>query len=193
VKVGDCISIDTKLSFGVPQGSILGPTLFLIYINSLCQKLIPYCEIITYADDTALILHGENWNEVRIRTEVAIREVMQWLRCNLLTLNVAKTKYISFSLSSVTQPSADFIVRAHTCEQPKCCTCPEITKTFGIKYLGLAIDSFLNWNLHINSLVGRVRKLIPVFRKLRISADRETLICVYYALAQSILQYCIVA
>lgn len=63
VRIGSITSEFIFLSYGVPQGSILGPTLFLIYINSLCKLCISNCSIYTYADDTGLLIHGSGWRE----------------------------------------------------------------------------------------------------------------------------------
>ena len=192
VRIGNYTSEPVTLSFGVPQGSVLGPSLFLLYINSLCEKSLLNCDIITYADDTALIVHGEDWDEAKHYTEIALKEIITWLDDNLLTLNVDKTKFVTFAIRTNTQPPADFVVGAHSCRSQDNCSCQNLSRTTSIKYLGLMIDSSLNWSAHIGQLTARTRKLIPIFWKLRNSADHETLLCVYYALAQSLLQYCIV-
>lgn len=191
VRLGNFTSSKQKLSFGVPQGSVLGPTLFLLYINTLCTKSLPNCSIITYADDTALVVHGRDWTEARIHTEHAIREVLIWLNCNLLTLNIDKTRYVTFTLRTNTQPPPDFKVTAHTCKSQTVCGCPQLNRSPNIKYLGLLIDCSLSWLQHIKLLTTRIRRLIPVFRKLRASAEYVTLLCVYHALAQCLLQYCV--
>ncbi|CAK1602723.1 unnamed protein product [Parnassius mnemosyne] len=191
VKIGDYTSLPATVSFGVPQGSVLGPTLFLVYVNSLCKITLPNCKIISYADDTALIVHGKEWKDAQFHTEFALGKVMWWLSSNLLTLNVKKTRYITFTHRVSTQPSAEFHLKAHTCEQQSKCNCPILSRSTHIRYLGLIIDYCLSWSAHISNLTCRIRKLIPILRKLRNSADFETLLCVYYALAQSLLQYCI--
>lgn len=115
VKIGDTLSSKQSLDFGVPQGSVLGPTLFLVYINSLCDSLIPNAKIITFADDTAIIFKGKTWNEVRESAENGMRIVIDWLNNNLLTLNLDKTKYIPFSIYKNSQPKSNFSIKAHSC------------------------------------------------------------------------------
>lgn len=83
VKIGDFVSDEENLVFGVPQGSILGPTLFIIYINDMCRLTIPQCEIFAYADDTALIVRGSNWDETFLVAENALTTIMSWLDLNL--------------------------------------------------------------------------------------------------------------
>jgi hypothetical protein len=108
VKVGNCLSEDARLTYGEPQGSVLGPTLFLLYVNSLCRLSLPNCNIIAYADDTALVVHGKDWAKAKQHTEYALREIMKWLNGNLLTLNLDKSKYITFTPRVDTQPSPDY-------------------------------------------------------------------------------------
>lgn len=76
VKIDNVVSEDEEIKYGVPQGSILGPTLFIIYINDLCKMKLKNCDIFTYADDTALLVYGKNWIEAKIQAESNLREVM---------------------------------------------------------------------------------------------------------------------
>lgn len=64
VKIGNITSEEVPVTFGVPQGSILGPTLFLVYINDICQLGLPDSKIVAFADDTALLFSGNYWCEV---------------------------------------------------------------------------------------------------------------------------------
>lgn len=194
VVINDIISDEEQVFFGVPQGSVLGPTLFLVFINELCSLSIPNCQIITYADDTALLVSGNNWDEVQLLAAAALEVVLDWLSKNLLTLNITKTKYITFSSTNRTQPNS-FSLRAHSClaPGPHPCSCQYIERVPSIKYLGVHLDSGLSWTPHIDSTVARVRKLIYVFKNLRTVADLQCLKTVYFALAQSILNYCITA
>lgn len=193
VKVRDCLSNEAIIKFGVPQGSILGPTLFLVYINDLCDLTLDNGSVYTYADDTVLLFNGKSWSEVQETANNGLSKVSNWLRSNLLTVNVTKTKFVTFTLTSRTQPRSSFALYIHraNCTDSSQCACSPLESTDSIKYLGIVIDKCLTWTKHINALGGKTRKLIYTFKKLRHVLSSDTLVTVYYALAQSILTYCI--
>lgn len=193
VKIGDTISGISKISYGVPQGSVLGPTLFLIYVNDLCNMKLENCSIFTYADDTALIFHANSWLQVQQMAESGVHHVSNWLTKNLLTLNVRKTKFITFSIRENSLPDFEFTLKVHACVNPATnnCACEKIESDSKIKYLGVIIDQHLTWRPHILNLSEKIRKLMWVFKKLRYVADVSLLHSTYKALAQSVLTYCI--
>lgn len=192
VKVDKYTSDDRNLSYGVPQGSILGPTLFIIYVNDLCQLNIPFCHIFTYADDTALVISGMDWSECKLRAESALTTAISWLNQNLLTMNVNKTMYMTFSMNTVTQPPELFSIQAHTycLNVSGNCNCSYLNRVNTVKYLGVYIDNILNWNPHLESLVTRVRRLIYIFKSIRHTASLDTLKIAYSSLCESIINYC---
>lgn len=193
VMIDDFTSTCENILFGVPQGSVLGPTLFLLYINDLCNLILTNCKIIVYADDTTLLVHGKSWEDARSHAENALRSVMLWLNSNLLTLNLSKTQLITFSLNSTSSPPPSFVVRAHSCntDDTTTCCCVRVVNTPYAKYLGVIIDKTLAWKPHIDHITSRTRKLLYVFRKLRSILDHSTLKVVYMSLAQSVLSYCV--
>lgn len=91
VKIGEYTSQEETISFGVPQGSVLGPTMFLLYINSLCNMKLDKGHIFSYANDTAIVFEGKTWDDVRKSTENGLMSVKNWLDSNLLTLSLVKT------------------------------------------------------------------------------------------------------
>lgn len=191
VKMGDTFSSKKPISFGVPQGSVLGPTLFLIYINNLCQTTLTNAKITTFADDTVIVFNGSTWEDARMAAENGMRLIINWLNNNLLTLNLSKTKYVTFSIYKNSQPSTDFTLKAHTCsvDTNKNCDCYTLSATDSIKYLGITIDKNLNWKIQIDTLKSRIRKLIHIFKRIRQLRDETTNRTVYLTLCQSILTY----
>lgn len=187
-KVGDVISDEETITYGVPQGSVLGPSLFLVYVNDLCNLNLDHGSIFSYADDTALIFVGKDWEQVRNYAEKGLRVVTSWLQDNLLSLNVEKTKYITFTNSRVDAPNLN--IRTHANCSTSICNCPVLERVRNIRYLGVTLDSKMTWKPHIHTLSSRVRKLIYIFKHLREVADRKLIFDVYNALCRSILTYC---
>jgi hypothetical protein len=178
------------------------PTIFLIYINDLCNMTIPNAKILSYADDTAVVFAGESWGSVKTIAECGLARVALWLQQNLLTLNTAKTNFVCFSITNSLQPQIDFCLKIYTCNKDtnnKSCNCPSIEKVSHTKYL---VDQRLSWYPHLEHVISRTRKLCWMFKTLRHvipdSTDKSNskkirylLNQIYISLAQSIITYCI--
>lgn len=203
VKIGQYSSDEVGISYGVPQGSVLGPTLFLLYINDLCNMEIENARVFTYADDTSIVFSGSSWHEVKLRAEAGMARVAEWLKSNLLSLNTNKTNYICFSISNRTQPIDELDLKVHTCGDTSTvnCNCPCIEKVSKAKYLGVVVDQSLSWYPQLEQISGRIRKLSWIFKTLRHIVPTKIESCktrprnllneIYVALAQSVLLYCI--
>lgn len=188
------VSLEEETSnFGIPQGSALGPTLFLAYINDLTSLPLKSGEIFSYADDTAILIHGKDWEEVYNLAERGLRSVTKWMNLNTLSLNSSKTNYIAFSIRDSSLPDTNLTLSLHYCNNPdaKLCTCPKIEKVDSTKYLGIMIDKNLSWYPQLNLVNNRARKLVWIFKYLRNIADKELIFNIYTSLIQSILLYCI--
>lgn len=203
----ECFSEDIEVSCGIPQGSVLGPTLFLIYINDLCNMNIKNAKIFSYADDTAIVFTGLSWDETKVHTEQGLVEIGKWLNYNLLTLNTSKTHYLSFSIKNQTQPKHNFHIKLHSCinynnrNYNSTCTCPTIGKVDRIKYLGVIVDQRLSWHPQIEQVSIKIRKFNWMFKSLRHLAptkihisntlSKNLLNQIYVTIVQSVLVYCI--
>lgn len=182
VKIDNAFSTRKTIKTGVPQGTVLGPTLFLLFINDLLDKNFG-CEIISYADDTALICSGETWTLARQKAAAAISKVKTWLDINSLKLNIAKTNFMTFSPTKTGMPQTmePMLIDEETKSY--------IHNTTTIKYLGVIFDNHLKWEKHIKHLNGKLRKLIYKFYNLKSVLNRKTLLVTYNSLAESIIRY----
>lgn len=192
VQIGKRRSKTLPIKYGVPQGSVLGPLLFLIYINDLMNLPIKG-NIMSFADDTVIIFHEQDWTSTYKEAERGLAVLQNWLKANSLTLNVNKTKYLTFSKNKRGQPMNEHTLQLHECQNnfPQC-SCPHITQTKSIKYLGIEIDEKLQWDSHIDRTSKKLTKLIYFFKKLRNILSTRDLKRVYYALCHSKLEYGII-
>lgn len=104
VQYGKELSSSLPVDFGVPQGSLLGPLLFVIYINDL-PKCLVHSEISMYADDTVIYYSGSHVNAIRESLQVDLKRVEHWLTSNRLILNHSKTKGLLFGTRQLRQNS----------------------------------------------------------------------------------------
>ena len=123
---------------GVPQGSILGPLLFLIYINDL-SSVSEACFSILFADDTNMFITGHNVSEMCNQLNADLFRVQEWLHCNKLSLNVLKTHYMIFTPRNKIYDDVSIIINN-----------TKISRVYVTKFLGVQIDSQLSWKMHID-------------------------------------------
>ena len=171
---------------------MLGPTLFSIYINELLF-INTQSKIISYADDTVLLVDGDNWEQVTGLLVIEFSKIQQWLAENLLTLNLDKTKFMCFSIYNKFLPNFQTInLHTFSCISNNYlnCHCTQVLQsTVTMKYLGITIDQNLKWIEHIKYLNNKIRKIIWKFYQLRNILPAPILKTVYYALAELVLRY----
>ena len=168
----------SDIKFGVPQGSVLGPLLFLIYVNDL-QNSIIYSTAFIFADDTAINYANKSLKALKKRINIDLKLLSHWLHANKIAVNVTKTETILFR-----DPHKKFEYNVKLKLQGKL-----LKFTNQTKYLGVYIDENLNWKYQIDKLAMKLRQANGVLSKLRHFVVRETLIQIYYAIFQSHLNY----
>lgn len=193
VKIGNILSDPQPITTGVPQGTTLGPILFLIYINGI-KDVATNGSIIAYADDTAIVFTGNSWDEAYEAAEQGLCKIREYLDDGLLTLNIKKTSFITFTLTSVDQPQKNYLlVHSQNCLVNNICqNCPKINRISYAKYLGINVDQHLRWKEHIDLVKKKIRSMFHKFYQLREFLEKNLLITLYYSLVESILRYCII-
>ena len=168
------------VSCGVPQGSILGPLLFLIYINDLAL-VSPKLFSILFADDSNMFISGKNPNDLVRDMNAEMHKVTQWLTVNKLSLNVKKTHFMLFRKKKLKVSLDEELVIKDTI----------ISRVEFTKFLGVYIDSCLTWNKHIQHVNGKVARGLGILCKGRKYFTKDTLTSLYYAFVYPHLTYCI--
>ena len=178
VKFGHHKSNKLIISTGVPQGSILGPLLFLLYINDIenCSKIISF---VMYADDTNAFHSDKCLKSLTHVMQEEMNEVIKWLNVNKLSINTTKTKYIIFkSRNKKCDIEIDIKLNDNIIQQAS-----------HIKFLGVILDRELTWKNHINSVVKHIIKSTALIAKLRHYTNKNTLKLIYYLLVYPYLTY----
>ena len=178
VEINGSKSNGLPVHLGVPQGSILGPFLFLVYINDLPFYLKNMCDVVLFADDTSLIFkvgrNRDHFDEVNS----ALNEVTKWFTANNLVLNAKKTKCIKFTLPNVKHLGPNIELNNEMLEAS--------TSTL---FLGITLDSKLQWGAHITYLSARLSSAAYAIRKVRGLTDVDTARLVYFSYFHSVMSY----
>ena len=183
-QIGSEVSTKLTTACGVPQGSVLGPLLFLLYVNDLCRssdKLSFYL----FADDTNLLYADRDINSLERVVNAELSKVQEWLVANKLTLNVKKSNFVIFHpyQKKLDRDAMIKIFDIHTKEFVLL-----DQKTY-IKYLGILIDSNLTWKYHISYITSKISKTIGVIARLRHFVPSSTLLTLYRSLVSPYLLY----
>ena len=181
-QVNGSISSKREITCGVPQGSILGPLLFLVYVNDLPQCL-DKARPRLFADDTNLTASGRNISDVESIMNSELAKLKEWLIANKLSLNVAKTEYMIIGSKSMTNKIKDTEVNIKIDNM-------NIKQVFECKTLGINVDQHLSWKNNTEKLCKKVSSGIGALRRLTDYVDKDSLLSVHNALVQPYFNYC---
>lgn len=170
-------SKEEVIKCGIPQGSNLGPLLFICFINDLVYN-VDQSEIVLFADDATIPVTADTSNALKTRLESAIGQAANWLKNNRLHINIEKTHCIKFKTKNKTDFELNLEINNITVKSTKEC-----------KFLGVYIDESLSWSCQCSKVVKSLNRLVYVFLKLKSEIPCEALRSAYFASFESVLRY----
>ena len=175
--VNGCQSDTKKVTSGVPQGSILGPILYLIAVNDIQKLGNDFIALNLFADDTNVLISGNSMEELQTRCTIFLDKLYDWFSSNKLTINIEKTKFVLFERKLTNLPLSLQINNIM------------IEKVNSVKYLGIYLQNNLKNNLTITNLANKLKRFIHIFKHLRNYLPLNKLLMLFKSLIQSNILY----
>ena len=176
--VNGIISTTQSVETGVPQGSVLGPLFFLIYINDIINS-VDDVKTILFADDTSLLYHHKNLNTLKIKAESGAKKVYDWLISNKLSISWEKTHFVIYHS---TKRKAEGIQELSVYNF-------SIKRVNHVVYLGMRIDEHLKWDKHVGHVCNNLSKNFHMFYTIRNLLTDQLKKQLYYSLVHSRILY----
>lgn len=200
VKINNILSYTTTSQYGVPQGSKLGPILYVLYANEMLRNL-QNSTTFAYADDTAIIVSHKNINIATKTMQHQLNNATKWCHDNGLIINATKTKLMHIKARHLLDSPIKLIFHNTEClhqqtlntnaSNETCNTVIELVQSY--KYLGVYVDSNFKWKTHIENVRTKLRKSSYMLYHLSNCAPYSVLRQAYFSLAESYLRHGITA
>ena len=187
-QIGSIVSSKERTVCGVPQGSVLGPLLFLIYVNDMYRSSKKF-DFYLFADDTNLLYAEKDLNKLEVVVNEELLKLCEWLNSNKLSLNVSKSNFVIFHpYQRKLYREVNLKILDNNSEQ-----LVSLERKTYVKYLGVLIDENLSWKHHINYISTKISKGIGIITRLRHLVPRTTLLNIYRSLIEPYISYGLVA
>lgn len=184
--MGNFKSDRVLLKAGVPQGLMLSPLLFNLFVNDISTKLTS-CKIYQYADDTLLVSSHVNYHQAVRALQHDATRVTDWFYENFITVNASKTRLVCFR-NPLKQVNLDesLVLHRSNCQD---CTCAPLKYVETVKYSGIFFYSDLSWTTHLSHVSGKLRSVSCLLYNTKIFMPFAVRKSIAHALAYSILRY----
>ena len=176
-QIGEYTSEKVINPCGVPQGSVLGPLLFLVYINDI-QNSSDLLGLFLFADDTTLLYSHKSLQTLEKVVNSELKKVCEWLTVNRLSLNIQKSNFV---ISHPPQKKIDREIAINVYDNNTGQYLSLDRKNY-VKFLGVFIDSNLKWSHHINYVALKISRIVGIIARLRHFVPTQTLLMIYRSL-----------
>ena len=181
VCIGDELSDPLLVTCGVPQGSILGPLLFIMYINDLvsCSSS---CSVNMFADDTIFYIAHHELSTVKQQLQRDLCNISSWLCSNKLSLHIGKTHTILLgSQRKINQLSSNLTLELQG---------EKVNQTNSVKYLGITVDRCLNYSEHVDNIIKKLNKGLGILKRASALVPQSSLVTIYNTVMLPHIDYC---